>query len=475
MSVSKFIGRPYYLLPAIALIFIIMSVLLDTPLWWSLLLLSIPLLAVASYYPTCLFYSCFFLLPLSIELELPMGLTTDLVSEQILWVLFLFVILLVLRHGLPHRMLHPITLLIGVHVFWIYLSSIFSAVPIVSMKYFLSKLWFIIPVAVFPFFIRGEAYNIRLIAKAFVSGSLIAGSYYMFKFYQADMAFDARVNAGSPIWRNHVNYACTLLLALPLVIFLYRSSIKGKLIYFILGSIILVMIYHAYARVSYLALMAWMIIWFVIRLRLIKTVVLIILIGFTGGIGWLVHQNKYLDLASDYETTVTQHNFDDLITATTRKQDISSMERVYRWVAGANMIVEKPMTGWGPGSFYSQYKAFTLHRFRTYVSDNPDRSGIHSYFLMIAVEQGIPGLMIWLILIYISLSTVQRLYHEQRDGARQDILFMVIGILAVTIAINLINDMVEVIQMGVIFWWSLGLLVWFENKGASTRVNAQKY
>ena len=47
-------------------------------------------------------------------------------------------------------------------------------------------------------------------------------------------------------------------------------------------------------------------------------------------------------------------------------------------------------------NFYPNYQARTVRSFTTYVSDNPERSGIHNYYLMTAVEQGIPGLLVYL-------------------------------------------------------------------------------
>ena len=71
------------------------------------------------------------------------------------------------------------------------------------------------------------------------------------------------------------------------------------------------------------------------------------------------------------------------------------MERLYRWVAGTRMTADKSILGFGPGNFYDYYKPFTLGtQFTTYVSENRDRSTVHNYLLMTAVEQGIPGLFL---------------------------------------------------------------------------------
>jgi len=67
------------------------------------------------------------------------------------------------------------------------------------------------------------------------------------------------------------------------------------------------------------------------------------------------------------------------------------------------MAADRPLVGFGPGAFYESYVPYTLSSFQTYVSDNPEKSGIHNYYLMTSVEQGIPGLILFLILTILPL------------------------------------------------------------------------
>ncbi len=416
--------------------------------------------ALLLMYPKYAFYACFFLIPLSFEIELDFGLTTDLFGEPILWILLIATFFRVLRYGVPTDALHWLTGLIAVHICWIAIASIFSSVPVISWKYFLSKLWFVLPVFLFPFYLTKEHFNLRLIAKGFVAACFLAGFYYIFRLYQSGFSFDARVLAGAPIWRNHVNYACTMLLALPFIRYLYQTTQKGRLIYSVFFLLCMVMIYFAYARVAYIALAFWLLMLVALRLRKVGAVIILAITMAIGGGIYLGHNNHYLSLAPEYSQAIAQHKFEDLVTATTEKKDISSMERLYRWMAASQMIMARPIGGWGPGSFYSQYKAFTVKSFQTYVSDNPDKSGVHAYFLMILVEQGVIGLMIWMALICGALLLAQKLYFATTmNPTSRALVSLAYSIIALTIAINSINDMVEVIKMGIIFWFSLMLLI----------------
>ena len=135
------------------------------------------------------------------------------------------------------------------------------------------------------------------------------------------------------------------------------------------------------------------------------------------------------------------------------------MERVYRWVAGYNMIKERPFLGFGPSNFYVFYRSFTVEAFTTYVSDNEDRSGIHNYYLMLLVEQGFLGLLIFIGLIFYAFYTGQKLYAYIDDVFERRLILAALGSLCITLIISLMNDMLETDKVGTLFLFSLALLV----------------
>jgi O-antigen ligase len=172
----------------------------------------------------------------------------------------------------------------------------------------------------------------------------------------------------------------------------------------------------------------------------------------------LVQKNRFLEFAPDYNKTVSHFEFEDLLTATVKLQDISTMERVYRWVAGSYMIGERPWTGFGPNNFYQNYAVRTVRSFRTYVSDNPEKSGIHNYYLMTAVEQGIPGLIIYLILIFTVLILGERIYHRTHDDQRKRMVLTVLASLVVIHVMQTMNDLLETDKVGPFFFISIAIL-----------------
>jgi O-antigen ligase len=140
------------------------------------------------------------------------------------------------------------------------------------------------------------------------------------------------------------------------------------------------------------------------------------------------------------------------------------MERVYRWVAGFYMIRERPIVGFGPGSFYESYMPYTDKHFVTYVSDNPERSGMHNYFLMTATDQGIPGLIIFSSLLIVGLLKAEWLYHRLDDEYARNVIVASTGTLCFIIFVLLLNDMIETDKVGTFFFFCLAMIVSIENR-----------
>jgi O-antigen ligase len=239
----------------------------------------------------------------------------------------------------------------------------------------------------------------------------------------------------------------------------YPKGSLQRLLLAVLFVMFLVAIYFTYTRAAQLAVIIGVAAYFVIRFRLViysllAAGILIVYLGF-----FFVNSSKYLEFAPQYEKTITHENYDNLIEATVKLEDISTMERVNRWVAGGHMISERPWTGFGPGNFYFNYKNYMVSSFVTYVSDNPDKSGIHNYYLMTLVEQGILGLLVFLGLLIVVLLSGASLYHEIIDKELK-VLVMAATLSIILISVTvLINDLIEALKIGGMFFIGMAIIV----------------
>ncbi len=432
-------------------------------------LAGVPAFLLLVYMTIIDFRKIFFLLiiciPLSTEFYFPNGLATDLPTEPLMIGLMGVYGIYVLRNGREMDssfIRNPLALLLVLHLFWTFATTISSSLFIVSLKFSLAKLWYI---TVF-FFMAG---SILKKEKGFITffwciliPLLFTIAIIWIRHAAQGFSFKSVGGVLDPFYRNHVNYAALLALFFPIAFFARQWYPKYSLKRWIINIsliVLLLAIQLSYTRTAYVTLVMAFGAYVIVRLKLVKLTLVASVAVLLLGFGYMVKNNQYLHFAPDYEHTVTHHNFDNLVEATTKMEDISTVERFYRWIAGIRMIQDKPFTGYGPGNFYNFYKSYTVSSFRTYVSDNPEQSGIHSYFLLMLVEQGILGMLIFTALSFFALITGERIYHETTDPIRKSIVMAMILSLVVINAFILINDMIETDKMGSFFFIALAVLI----------------
>jgi O-antigen ligase len=277
-----------------------------------------------------------------------------------------------------------------------------------------------------------------------------------------------------PFQRNHVNYAALLALLFPWIFLVRYHFPKGSFTRKILTMLIplwIIAIYLSYTRAAYGAILIAFAAGLLVQRKMLMPVIYTSILAVVIGVCWLTNNNKYLDFAPNYDRTISHTSFDNLLEATVKLEDISTMERLYRWVAGAHMSVKEPWLGFGPGSFVQHYKSYTVKGFRTYVSNNEEKSGIHSYFLMVLVEQGLPGLVIFVLFTITALHTGQRIVVSVHNQYAWWIPMAALTSLIIIISFLTINDLIETDKIGSFFFIFIALLV---NVDISGRENNQK-
>lgn len=416
-------------------------------------------------YPREVFFGLFVAIPISSEIELPGGLGTDLPGELLLWALSTLTAVLIAAQGLHKRLWHPISALLVLQLLWMLVATIFAEHPVFASKFLVAKLWYILPLFILPHYLIKSRRDIDIVIDCFIAGVTIGAVYFFIKHSLEGFDFEARVTAGKPLWRNHVNYACTLVCTLPMLWYRYLRS--HRWIYIIIGFFLLSCIYFAYARVAYLCIAAAIGYSLVLRWRLTLPVAALGLLTIGLFTYQAIKDEAYVKYAPQYERAITQGDFSSKVGSTFNGQDISTMERVHRWVAGSRMVGQGPITGVGPSNFYSTYKPYTIFSFETYVSDNPEHSGIHNYYLMTLVEQGWVGLLLLVGLLIVALYRIERRYHLSAQREKRQLLMMVGSMLAMIITLNLINDMLEVIKIGGLLFFLLFVIVYLDQQETS--------
>jgi O-antigen ligase len=123
------------------------------------------------------------------------------------------------------------------------------------------------------------------------------------------------------------------------------------------------------------------------------------------------------------------------------------------------MLAGEPLTGFGPNSFYLHYKPYTLRSFQTWVSNNPEHSTVHNYFLLLALEQGLIGLLLFLALLMGMFISLQLLYTQLQSNFYKTITLTISGMLTIVVVLNLMSDLIETDKVGAVFYSCLGAIL----------------
>jgi len=432
----------------------------------SFVVYTIPLFCLLAawiiYQPKILYLFLFMVLPFSTELELPGGLGLDFPTELILIVITAVGLLLGLSKSKEissNYFTHPISLLIVVQLGWIALTTMTSTETTISLKYIIAKSWYIIPFYGFSFFALNQKPDFIKHIAVLLIGVCLACLYVWFNHAQSGFSFKEINPSVYPIFRNHVNYAILILFTLPFLwLYIKDSNSRYKPVLVALVLFFLAAIFFSYTRAVIGAVFIGVVSSYIFKWRLALPAIVLSIIIASLITFQLINNNQFIEYAPDYNKTISHQKFDDLINATAKGQDISTMERAYRWVAGYYMVKEKPIVGFGPGAFYSNYKEYAISLFKTYVSDNPEKSTIHNYYFLLLVEQGFIGLFLFLAICITALLRGQYLYH-QLVGFEKQLVMASLVCLIMILTINVINDMVESIKTGSFFFLSLAFIV----------------
>jgi O-antigen ligase len=410
------------------------------------------------------FFLLLFTLPFSFEYNFSSTLGTDIPDEF----LMLLVSGLFLAYWLYSPMAisknilkHPLIIFLFIGLCWTMITVLFSTQPIISLKYLLAKGWYIGAFVLAPVIIFNNKKTISLAALTLAMTIFLSTLITLVRHVRNDFSFATINEAVFPFFRNHVNYSAMLVCIVPVFFALFHLSKIKKLKSLIVLTIIIILtaLFFSYARGAWLAFFAGLLSYWFIKKRLLFYSYIAAIIITIGSLFWIKTNDHYLQFTHDYKTTIFHENFREHLIATYKLKDVSTAERFYRWIAGVRMIKDNWLTGYGPASFYNNYKGYTVPAFKTWVSKNRDHSTVHNYFFLIAIEQGIPGLIFFLLLSAAMLYYAQHLYQRVKDIFYRTVAATTGVMLTMIITVNFLSDLIETDKIGSLFFLCLATLI----------------
>jgi O-antigen ligase len=462
-------NRPGQFLPW-ALVFLMAGALAVIAEQWLIVLLPFILLfLVATQWSVrVLVYALLFLLPLSIEYQITPGLGMDLPDEALMIGLSALFLLLTARQPRLLAMaapVHRLIVLLLLLLLWSVVAACFAPQPLLAVKYILAKCWYLVAFVALPLYCFRRRRHWIIAAGCILAPMLVLVLQTLVRQAQSGFSFEQVNTAVTPWFRNHVNYGAMVVLLLPLLL-AFGGAVrrqKWRFFYIIILVVVLAAAFFSYSRGAWLAIpMAGLAVW-AMRKKIISWLLGLAFVLAILGLGWLGYENRYLDYRPDYRSTIFHTDLQQHLAATYRGRDMSTTERLYRWIAALRLSADHPITGAGPNHFYDAYKAYTVSAYKTYVSHNPDHSTVHNYFLLLLSEQGLPALVLFMTLVWVLFVRLQRQYHRQTDPLNRRMIAAVTGIAAMLITVNLLSDLVETDKLGGMWLLCIAFVVYFDN------------
>lgn len=411
-----------------------------------------------------LFLFVVFLTPLAINLQdLDGGLGLSLPTEPIIFgVMVLFIIKQLHKNTLDRRVLnHPITIFIIINVVWIFVTSITSEIPVVSFKFLISRLWFIIMFYFIGTQLFKEFSNIKKFLWLYIISFTIVIFYTLYNHYLRGFAEEPANYVMTPFYNDHTVYGAILAMYFPVLIFFmmnkkYSSGVKFAAFLFILFFFIALV--FSYTRAAWLSLVVAIGAYGLLLLRVKFATILIA--SLSAGMLFFMFQTEIaMKLAKNRQDA--SEDFDKHIQSISNiSTDASNLERLNRWGAAFRMFNERPFFGWGPGTYSFQYAPFQLANNKTIISTNMgDRGNAHSEYIGPLCESGVLGALTFIAIIITTLFTGFRLYYTITDTETKNIVLVTLLGFITYIVHGALNNFLDTDKASVPFWGFIAILV----------------
>ncbi|MFW5752217.1 MAG: O-antigen ligase family protein, partial [bacterium] len=140
--------------------------------------------------------------------------------------------------------------------------------------------------------------------------------------------------------------------------------------------------------------------------------------------------------------------------------DASNMERINRWKSAFRMFDEKPVFGFGPGTYQFQYAPYQRYRDKTIISTNFGTVGnAHSEYIGPLAESGVPGTLTFLLIVILSTITGVKVFKKARSiNLRIIALVSLLGLVTYFLH-GFLNNFLDTDKASAPFWGFIAILV----------------
>ena len=423
------------------------------------------------------FYLLAILLPFSQKIALPLSdIDLGFPSEAWLFILLIALFALWMRKGFVSSefLLHPVSLLLLVYLFFCGISALNSSLFWISAKAISVKSVYIL---VFYFGIysvfKHTVNSIKLLFTAYSISLFLVSLYFLYNQSNYHWSKQTAAFAVNPFFSDHTIYSACLAFVLPFhVLQIFRikkeqNAIQNLVIHGCICAVFLTALYFTFCRAAWISCAIAILLGIGIKLKLKPRFYLAVIsvAGLFAALNAEKLTNNFYENKS-ISTAATTSAIEQTQSITNITTDVSNAERLNRWSCAWRMFKDKPMLGFGPGTFQFQYLGYQLEDEITYISvfspyNIPlGRGGsAHNEYLLLLTESGIFALAAFLILIILLLKkSLHLLLRCPNTEQYNTCLYLLLGFVTYLIH-GLFNNYLDTDKTAFLLFASMSLLV----------------
>lgn len=433
--------------------------------WWPLLLIPGGLIVfwVTLYRLDWAMWFIVAATPVSVNLtDLTGGTGLSLPTEPMLVLVTALVLLKMLIFGEYDKRLirHPISIAIYVYMSWMLFTVITSQMPVVSLKQWITRLWFIVPY----YFVLGHLFlknpkNAVRFLWLFLVPLIITCLYTIFIHSQYGFTKKTSTWVMFPLFKEHTSYGAVLAMFYPAALYLtFRKSSWGfRAVAAVLLLILTAATILSYTRAAWLSLVGAGAVYIVYVLRMSKTTVwsMAFLALLIAGLNF-----SYISSKFERNTTDSSDDFNEHVSSVTNvSTDASNLERINRWSCAVRMFMDQPWVGHGPGTYMFLYAPYQRPSEKTIISTNGgNRGNAHSEYLSALCESGALGLLTFLgLLLTVIVVAINSYQKIEQDWIRGLLRVAFLGLITYYLH-GFLNNFLDMDKTSAPFWGFTALL-----------------
>ncbi len=392
-----------------------------------------------------------------------LGFTIDLPTEPVIVaIMLLFFFRLIYERSYDLRIIkHPVTIILLLNLLWMLITTVSSELPMVSFKFFVSRLWFVITFFFAGIYLFRDQVNMKRFLWLFGTALAVVVLVVTYKHYTVGFERNLGYWAVRPFFNDHTHYSAVLALVAPffaVMSFNRADSALRKRVAMIFFVVFCVGILFSYSRASWLSLMVaaagFVILVFRIQFRFILAGIILVV-----GSLYLFQNEIIMHLERNQQESSGDFG-EHLQSVSNITSDASNLERINRWRSAYRMYEDRPLLGWGPGTYQFLYAPFQRSEDYTIITTHfGDLGNAHSEYIGPLAESGLPGMAGMLALSLAVLATGVKLFKK---APTREMRLMALGISLGFITYfthGMLNNFLDTDKASVPFWGMMAILV----------------